>query len=168
MCKDDKGNPLTRIFSIIAMAVSLLAFALNFWQAQVTLRPKISLNNFSIYDRTPTEDGGLALGLQFDFQNKGGTEIKSFYMETYAIGESKLIGKIQSDVVNPIFPQDIFNKAIVVIIPKRLLTPISPTTVKLNESILFKVYVRYPNGWLPPFEQSFYVNPVRLNLLTYA
>ncbi len=157
MCKKEKGNSSTRTLSIFAIIISALALFLNFWQTQITLRPKISLNDFSTYDKTINKLGNLNFGLQFNFQNKGGTEIPSLDMKIYAVAEGNLIGTSESDVVNPIFPEDTFNKAIKIIIPKRFFTPIESTSIKFNKNILFKVFIKYPRFWFLRYKQTFYI-----------
>lgn len=156
MCQERKVNT-TLICSIVAIAISLLALCLNAWQTFVTIRPKIALNDFSTYERKLNNAGNLRFGLQFNFQNRGGTEIAFMDMALYTVTKNKMIARMESEVVNPIFPEDTFNKAISMVIPKQFFTPTGENAIKFNENILFKVVTIYPRAWVGYYKQTFYV-----------
>lgn len=159
MCDSKKRDIFSRIISIIAVILALFAFLLSYWQTNVTLRPKISFNEdgFSVYEKKILPSGNLKFGLQFNFINKGGSEISGLNIYISCLVDSQEVGKITSNLINKIYAGDTFNRAITIIIPNEYFSHISQNAIIFNKNIFFKLSMDYPRAWFGRYKQKSYV-----------
>jgi len=143
--------------SIVAIIFALSSLGLDLWQSYITLRPIVALDDQEIYEKTILPNNKLGLRIKFVFENRGESEIRGMEIRIAVVVDNKQREILESDVSNDIFPHDVFNRTVSMQIPESFFDFVDVNSLKLRESLYFKIVVTYKKFWFGQHKQVFYV-----------
>ena len=157
MSENKQTDRTSLIISFVALAIAVLTFVFQFWQTSLVFRPKIAIQSTNVYNKEMLPDGSLDFGIQFNLENRGQIEARALKILVSVVVDNKLLSTIQSDVSNDLFPQDVFNRALSMRIPKSFFTAAGASSIIFTKNLYFKAVITYKKNWFGRHKQVFYL-----------
>jgi hypothetical protein len=157
MTDENKTDVTSRVCSILAIVFAILSLGLHWWQSCIMLRPKIAIHSTNVYKKDVLPTGDLDFGIQFNFENRGQSEARDTEMRIAVVVDNKQLEILESGVSNDLFPNDVFNRALSMLVQRSLFDPAGVSSITFKKNLYFKVVITYSKQWFGRHKQVFYI-----------